>query len=425
MIHRANINTLLVVLNQDLIWSGESKQSPLIERAASLARRTGCEIELFHACYDGGLENQLFTPGTDLERLREDFADRYAPALADIATRLKNEGIAVRYEVQWDTPRTDAILRKIAQAKPDIVMKQGREHSFVLGITSNTDWDLARRSPANVWLVNDDVESIERIMAAVGNKVGGPGDITTSADYDLLRMAGLIAEPFEAEIYPVNAYQVCEPRSLIAGLDGAVTPAPEIDQEDRRRAQLVKQHSGAVKALAQYFRIPKDNVHIREGHPTQVIPDVADSVGADLIVMGASNISRLERMITSVTVEPVMANSNADILIVRERKFASEQNVADSESLGLPKYDLERAIVSPAATFESPQDVANLPGTSVELRQRILQAWEYDIRAEMVEETEGGLARDIDVDALDEIYSAKAVLDIQQKKPGTGRVALH
>ena len=51
MIHHANINTLLVVLNQDLIWSGESKQSPLIERAASLARRTGCEIPYFSVIF--------------------------------------------------------------------------------------------------------------------------------------------------------------------------------------------------------------------------------------------------------------------------------------------------------------------------------------------------------------------------------------
>jgi hypothetical protein len=69
--------------------------------------------------------------------------------------------------------------------------------------------------------------------------------------------------------------------------------------------------------------------------------------------------------------------------------------------------------------------VANLGEISVELRKRILQAWEYDIRAEMAEENEGGPTRDIDVNALDDILSAKALLDMQQQKSGNGQLALH
>ena len=44
--------------------------------------------------------------------------------------RLKDEGVNVRYDVRWDYPRVDAILRKTARADPDLVMKQSREHSF-------------------------------------------------------------------------------------------------------------------------------------------------------------------------------------------------------------------------------------------------------------------------------------------------------
>jgi hypothetical protein len=51
-----------------------------------------------------------------------------------------------------------------------------------------------------------------------------------------------------------------------------------------------------------------------------------------------------------------------------------------------------------------------VPELSVALRERILQAWEYDIRAEMAEENEGGPVGDIDVNALDDIVSAKQLL---------------
>lgn len=425
MTYKTNIKKALVVLSPDLIRPDKPKQSPLIQRAVELAKITGCQLELFHVCYDGGLEHQLFNSDADLERQREELTDRDATLLAEMATRLKDESINVRYEARWDSPRTDAILRKIAQARPDIVMKQAREHSFVLGITSNTDWDLARRSPAHVWFVNDKVEDINRIMAAIGNKLGDPGDITTATDYDLLRMAGLFGDTFKAAIYPVNAFQVPESQSLVAGVEGAVTPVASVDEQNRLRTQIVEQHGGSVKALAQYFNIAKDNVYIREGHPNKVIPEVAESIAADMIVMGADSISRLERLVSSVTVEPVMADTNTDILIVRERDLARVPNAAKSSFYGVPKYDLEHAIANPEATFDSPLAVANLPEISIELRNRILQAWEYDIRAEMAEENEGGPTRNIDVNALDEISSARAMLEMKQEKPGNGQMALH
>ena len=425
MKYKAKIKKVLVVLSPDLIRPDKPKQSPLIQRAVSLAKITGCELELFHVCYDSELEHRLFESDADLERQREALTDRGATLLAEIATRLKNEGIDVGHEARWDSPRTDAILRKIAQAKPDIVMKQAREHSFVLGITSNTDWDLARRSPAHVWLVNDKVEDIARIVAAVGNKFGNPGDITTAADYDLLRTAGLIGDTFNAEIYPVNAYQVPDRRVSVTGIGGVVTPVIFADKQEQARTQIVKQHSGSVKALAQYFNIAKDNVHIREGHPNKVIPEVAESIGADMIAMGANSIGRLERLVSSVTVEPVMADANTDVLIVRERDLARVATAVESPFYGVPKYDLEHAITYPEATFDSPQKVAILPEISIELRKRILQAWEYDIRAAMAEENEGGQTRDIDVNALDEIISASALLEMEQEKPGNGQMALH
>ena len=426
MPYKMNIKKALVVLSPDLIRPDKPEQSPLIQRAVELAKTTGCELELFHVCYDSGLEHQLFESNAKLERQQKKLTDRDATMLAEMAAHLKSEGVNVLHEVRWDSPRTDAILRKIADARPDVVMKQSRDHSYVLGISSNTDWDLARRSPAHLWLVSDNVSEINRVVTAVGNKFGDPGDILTAEDYDLLRNARMINAAFDAEIYAVNAYQVPDAHNVGAGVIGAVTPVVvATDKQNKARTQLVKQHSGSVKALAQYFNIDKANVHVREGHPNNVIPEFAKSVDADMIIMGARNINRFERLVSSVTVEPVMADTKCDILIVGERNFDPEPDVVENPVYGVPKYDLENAITNPEATFDSPQQVANLPEISVELRNRILQAWEYDIRAEMVEENEGGPVRDIDINALDEIFSAKSLLEMKQEQPDQRAMALH
>ena len=422
----AKIEKVLVVLSPDLVRPGKPLESALIRRAVALAKITGCELELFHVCFDGSLQHQLFTSDASLKRRREELTDRDATLLAEMATHLRRECIDVRHEVRWDFPRSDAILRKIAQAKPDIVMKESREHSYLLGITSNSDWDLARRSPAHVWLVNDEIDDVNRIVAAVGNQFGNPADVTTADDYELLQTTRLIADTFKAEVYPVNAYQVPQVSGLAAGMGAAATPVMSADALQKLQSQTVKQHRGAVKAFARYFDFAKENIRICEGSPNKVIPEVAAAVAADIIVMGASNVGRLERVVRAVTVEPVMATAKADILLVRDGTTDDVPDAAAGPVCGTPRYDLEKAITNPEANFESPQQVATLAEISIDLRKRILQAWEHDIRAEMVEENEGGPPQGTRVGALDEILSAKELLAMnREKEAANGRRTLH
>lgn len=416
MSYKTGIEKALVVLSPDLVKPEDPMQSTLLKRAVGLAKITGCELELFHICYDGGLQYQLFKSEGDLAKQQEALTDLAATQVADIATRLKDEVAGIRHEVRWDAPRTDAILRKIAQANPDIVIKQAREHSFVLGISSNTDWELARRSPAHLWLVHDEVDEIKRVVAAVGSQPIDSGDITSSADYEIFRTAGIIGDIFNADVHPVNAYRIPAPQAIVAAPAGAMAPvgAPETPQSSP--SQIVKRHDANVKSMAQYFQVPADNVHVCEGHPTRVIPDVARAIDAGMIVMGSSSINRLERLLSPVTVEPVIADAECDILVVRERDLSGVPDAADSPRHGIPKYDLARAITAPESTFDSPQEVARLSDLSIELRKRILQAWEYDIRAEMAEENEGGPVGEIGVHALDDISAAKSLLDMQSGK---------
>lgn len=413
MTNTANIKKVLVVLSPDLIRPDKPMESALIRRAVSLAKNTGCELELFHACYDDRPDYGLFTSDEERQNERERLTGKDATRLSEMAVRLKNECAEVRYEVRWDYPRVDAILRKIAQARPDIVMKQAREHSFHLGIATNTDWELARRSPVHIWFVNDDIDDINRVVAAVGHQGVNSTDVTRSADYELFRVAGFVRDTFEADIYPVNAYHTPVMPAFIDSVGMAVVPTQD---QQKLRSETVKHHSVAVKALVKHFNISVDNVHISEGQPSKVISDVTKAVNADMIVMGARNIGRLERMVSSVTVEPVLSEMNCDVLVVKDRDISSVPKAASNPSHGIPKYDLEHAIIDPDDTFESPQQVANVSEISIGLRERILQAWEYDVRAEMEAENEGGAIRDFNANTLDQITSAKEVLKMKQEK---------
>lgn len=414
MIAKAQIKKALVVLSPDLIRPDCPDESALLRRAVALARITGCELELFHVCYDSGLEDSLFRSEEELDRARKRLTDESATRVAEIATRLRRESVNVSHETRWDHPRTDAILRKIERSSPDLVLKQSREHSYVLGLASNTDWELARRSPVNVWLVTEAVDDIDKLVAAVGTRPSLDNDIMTAADSDLMRTAKMAADTFKAAIYPVNAYQLPMSPAVVGSLrTNAVVAAAE---NEELRQVLVKQHSELVRGLANYFDIPTDNVRVEEGRPDKVIANAAESVDADLIVIGARSIGRFERIVGQVTVEPVMSRTDCDILVVRDDEAVLAPEAETRPFVGTPELSLERAIIDPEDTFDSPQQVASCSGISISLRQRILQAWEYDIRAEMEGENEGATVGDIDVNALDAITSAREMLKMKQDR---------
>jgi universal stress protein E len=414
MPYEPNFRKALVVLGPELAKPEDALQSVLLQRAIALARHTGCTLELFHVCYDSSYEYNVLGAIAEFDKLRREQIDNEATRVAEIAAWLKGEGVTVEYDVRWDWPRTDAILTKVVESDADVVMKEAREHGYVLGITSNTDWELARRSPVHVWFVNDEVDEINRVVAAVGNKLGDEEDVLDANDVDLMQTAGLIGKSFEADIHPVNA---CPPPPLpVVTEPSATAPAPVQSAEEREALmkKLAERRTASVRKLAQSSDVPEDNVHVLEGSPAEIIPEVAEKISADMILLGASTISRLERFLKPVTVEPVMARADCDIFVFRERDASSVPDRARDPQQGLPRYDLTRAITHPEDTFGTPAEVAVMDDVSVELRERILQAWEYDIRASMTAENEGGPVADIDVSALDDIAAARQLLETRQ-----------
>ena len=204
-INQAKLDRVLVVLSPDLIKPTSPQESSLLKRAVELAQNTGCELELFHVCHEPSLDQKLFASDEDVAAARREIADQDATLLSELMVRLNAQDVTLKCDVVWHDSRTDAILRKIAVSRPDLVIKQSREHSYAIGLLDNTDWDLVRQSPVNVWFVSDRQPAIDNMVAAVGT-VSGEQDIISAPDYAVFQTAKMLASAFESEIYPVHAY---------------------------------------------------------------------------------------------------------------------------------------------------------------------------------------------------------------------------
>ncbi len=411
----SRLDRVLVVISPDLVRPDAPMESKLITRAIELAKATGCELEFLHICYDDSLSSTFFAERRDLLSAQAERLGRDATLMAEMIVRLRGEGVTIHQDTRWDSPRTDAILRKIRESKPDLVMKQSRDCGYFMGLMNNTDWDLIRQAPAHLWFVTGEGDArIERLITAVGAGSDEDNVLFSGADYDVFRIGKLIADGFKAENFPVHAYQVPRGLSTYSAyapefVGGAYPVAGSVSIEQTQR-EIARKHGRSIEAFAKCLNMDPERVRLAEGHPSDVLLANAKELEANLIVMAAQNLSRWERVFRSVTAEPVLADAPCDVVFIKDTRDAPALRSSTAPAQGTPAWDLEQAVMDPQRTFTSPQKLAEASEISVPMRQRILEIWEQDIRAQMAEESEGGSVQTTNADVLDAINSATAHL---------------
>jgi universal stress protein E len=327
---------------------------------------------------------------------------------------MRSDGVAVRHEVVWDHPSVAAVLRKIAAAKPDLVMQQSGEHRYLMGLSRNDDWDLLRASPAHLWFVTDGRRPIDHVVTAIAS-VAGDDEFIAATDHDVFRLANHVAQKFDASNHPVHAYQV--PRGLAAyamyapELSSIAQPS-SLPSAEQTHAMAARRHGRSIRAFAEHFHLDPDSVRVERGSPGDVLAKAARDLDAGLIVMGARNLGRWERALKTVTAEAVLDATPCDVLFVkRAEDTAAPGDPSPQATSGRPAIDLEQAILDPQRAFGSPDAIVNTSELSIAMRKRLLRIWAHDIREQLAETNEGGPPVDVDADLIGRIDAALTAID--------------
>jgi hypothetical protein len=189
----------------------------------------------------------------------------------------------------------------------------------------------------------------------------------------------------------------------------AISPAAEQARRAEERSASIE-HGKAIRAFADYFHIDPKEIRLMQGRLSDVAPAAAREVDADLVVMGARNLSRFERFIKPVSAEPMLARAPCDLLIVRSDADAEPPEAGQRPVAGVPAFDPEQAILDPERTFGSPLNLAERSDITIALRRRILEMWQLDVESEMTEEDEGGPVLRTRVEQLERIQQAREAL---------------
>ena len=299
-----------------------TEAQPALAKAATVARRCGATLELFICDFDPSLSGQPFFDTDKLRQLREEFVSERLEYLEETAEELRTEGLAVETHVHWDNPIYRGIVRRVEESSPDLVVKDTHYHSTLRRtLFTNTDWNLIRTCPAPLLLAKPgDWPDSPRVLAALDP--GHLGDKPAALDHDILEWAELLAGRMGGEVHAVHAFfpaALLAAMTTLAGmpLASGVTAAEIVESERKRIA-------GVLAGIVGSHEVPLARVHLEQGAAAEVLPRVAESLGAALVVMGAVSRSRLQEVFLGSTAERVLDRLGCDVLVVKPGDFTAK-----------------------------------------------------------------------------------------------------
>ena len=86
--------------------------------------------------------------------------------------------------------------------------------------------------------------------------------------------------------------------------------------------EIERLHTSAVERLAADIGFPTDQIHLYQSG-TETLPDIAEELKANIVVMGAVARSRLQTAIMGSTAEMTLDRFPCDVVIVKSTGFVS------------------------------------------------------------------------------------------------------
>lgn len=265
--------------------------SPAVVRAAAkLARKLGGECVVVHAveALRGGEEEGRLLPG--LRRWVEEVRDEARDALDELIAAEHGGDVEVRGEV-LDGPAFSRLIQRARELHARCLVLGGPPPSGLLGATAER---VVRKSPLPVLVLRrPPQDGYRRVLVGVDFSSGAERALEEAAALADPHAALTVCHVFNTWGFPAKAE-----------VEAAATP-----RRDRLAAWAKQRLPDREPACVVAVGIPK----------TELLT-VAESVQADLVVVGCRGKSRLAHMLLGSVAEAAVRRAGCDVLVVGEQR---------------------------------------------------------------------------------------------------------
>lgn len=306
-----------------------SQEQDAIERAVSLAERNQARltfvgvierISLGMGMPDGGpISSQLRS--VMLESCQQSLESLVAPyhARVDFDAR-------VLVGVQFIE-----VIREVLRFGNDLLVKAAENPNWLDRLLGSEDMHLLRKCPCPVWLIKpSSPKTYRRILAAVDLGYTYPQEEMETRgglNRHIFELGSSLAHTENAEFHVVYAWEATGESAMRSGLM-RMGPA-QVDtyvEEVRQISQTSMQkflHECSNDPERRLPDRPELVEHLVKGPPREVIPALANSVNADLVVMGTVARTGIPGIFMGNTAELILSQLDCAVLAVKPARFVT------------------------------------------------------------------------------------------------------
>lgn len=285
-----------------------------MSRAIVLAKATGAKLTAFLSIYDFSYEMTTMLSIQERDAMRKAVVEDRELWLKEMIQNKFADQADIKTNVLWHNRPFEAIIETAIVGHYDLIVKGTHQHDTLKSIIfTPTDWHLLRKSPCPVLLVKEmEWAQNGKILTAV--HTGSDADHHRTLNEKLIDQAKGLAQLINAEVHIVNSYPGTPVNIAIE--------IPEFDPNEYNT--VVKEHHKlACEQLASKCDVPQERVHISEGLPEDVIPQVSQEINAELLVIGTIGRTGFSAAIIGNTAEHVIDQINCDVLAVKPDGYTS------------------------------------------------------------------------------------------------------
>lgn len=281
-------------------------------RAGDLAVESGAKIELFSVVRPElrvvGLANAA------LVQISRAIVDTRQRELDTLAKGLRRRGLDVVCTVVTHDSLSESIEYRLHEAPADIVaIEAHKHHRLARWFLLHSDYDLIRHCPVPLLIVKG-VRRARRgpVLAAIDPC--HQNDKPASLDGRIVDAARKMAQLQQVALHSVHTYQPL--MDFVGSSAFAPVSIPVSARDEAAQTAMIRRH---FKAFNTAQRIASRQSHLEMGDPIYVLPTVARSLKAQLVVMGAIARSRIDRLLLGSTAEQVLDALPCDVLIIKPK----------------------------------------------------------------------------------------------------------
>lgn len=209
----------------------------------------------------------------------------------------------IKLKMIWSKDIAPAVINYCKEHPADLLLKSGSGSGNWLH--TSTDWKLLRDCPIPVLIsANKSWKKKRKLLVAV--------DFATTSkskqklNHKLVQQAKTLADVMGDEIH--LAFALTVPQVLA-----------DMDLIDPRKyaAEKQKQLKPTIDKFCRQYDIDPNNIHTKRGIAEKVIPSIANSLKADLVVTGTLGRKSIKGKVMGNTAEGILSKLYTDILAIK------------------------------------------------------------------------------------------------------------